>query len=63
MTTLSSYKNHRAGSRKAAVHERFDAKGPEDAQKYGRKRGLKESTLKQWIRTWGRSDKRRRVKR
>lgn len=49
-----TYKNHRAGSRKELVHKYYDDKGRDPALKFGVTKGLKESTLKQWLNTWGR---------
>jgi len=61
MTTKSkkieTYKGHRAGSKKAAVHKCFDGHGRKRAISYGKMRGLKESTLLQWVRTWEREAK------
>lgn len=51
---IEAYKGHRQGSRKGSVRKCFDSKGRDKAIAYGRMRGLKESTLKQWINTWKR---------
>lgn len=41
--------NHRDGSRKSKVHAMFDAKGPEEAKKYGLRLKLKGTTLNSWF--------------
>ena len=51
---VGAYKAHRAGSRKGSVHKCFDDKGRVTAISYGKMRGLKGSTLTQWINTWSR---------
>lgn len=53
---VEQYKNHRAGSRKGSVHKCFDSHGWNKAMSYGKMRGLKESTLTQWFRTWKRDE-------
>lgn len=48
----TGYKGHNAGSRKALVHERYDKAGAASATSYGRELGLKDGTVKSWIKSW-----------
>lgn len=50
------YLNHRAGSRKSKVHQVFDKEGKEKALIFGKKQGLKESSVRSWISSWNRAD-------
>lgn len=54
--SAGGYKNHRAGSPKGRVHQRYDEKGRDAAIALGLKLELKESTLKNWIGNWRRED-------
>jgi hypothetical protein len=51
-TAKTGYLNHVAGSRKGDVHKTFNQKGPKVAMAYGRRRGLKENSLRSWFSTW-----------
>lgn len=53
----AQYKNHRQSSRKGSVHKCFDNHGATRALAYGRMRGLKESTVKQWVSKWRQEQK------
>ena len=46
---------HRAGSRKAKVHEHFNLHGANDAMNLGMSLGLAVGTLRSWVRGWEKS--------
>jgi hypothetical protein len=47
------YKGHRAGSTKGDVHQAYDKQGADAAMKLAVKKGIKESSARSWIGSWG----------
>jgi hypothetical protein len=47
--------NHRNGSRKAQVHQAFEAQGADGAMGKGRELDLKDLTIRCWVNAWKRS--------
>jgi hypothetical protein len=45
---------HKAGSRKGQVHDVFNQKGSDEAVTVGVKLGLKEGTVRSWVKEWSR---------
>jgi len=54
---VSKTKTPRPGSRKSLVRELFEKSGAEAAHAAGRRRKLKESTLRTWFSTWSHNTK------
>jgi hypothetical protein len=55
-TEPTSYKSHKAGSRKGETHRIFDTKGATAAEAWGVAQGLQKGTTKSWFGAWRRED-------
>lgn len=51
-STTDGYRGHRRGSRKERIRRIFDTRGRDAAFREGRKKDLKDTTLRSWMSSW-----------